>query len=221
MKLEFYILACSIIALALMRVHSFVNERYSGVDYYKTLAQQEEYRRKQADVHLAKIENQHLRFQQEVVAAMPELMQQDSYSARNIASVISDQSVDLKIDSTKKQVEQAKEYFMAGNYLSAMEILKPLEVSAAGSTYGPEIHFLLMESYHKSGDYKKASEYIERMLQFYPESDLSGYAILRLGDYFKLENDKEMAEYCYHYALENFYFNQEVAQEAERRLGAL
>jgi len=209
------------IALMLMRVHSHVNEKYSGVDYYQKKAVVAEYKAKQADIHLALVEHENLVFQQQVAKHMPSLMQQDSYAARNIASVISDNNLNMEKDDNDEKMEGAKEFFTQVNFQSAVEILKSLDTQKEAFLYGPEVTYLLMESYHQLEKHKEATDKIQDMLELYPESHLAGYALIRLGDYYAIENRKSDAKYCYEYAVENFSFDEQVVLDAKMRLGAL
>jgi len=198
-----------------------VNEKYSGVDYYQQKATVAEYKKKQADLHLALIEHDQFLFKQQVVKYIPQMMHEDSYAARNIASVLSNQQTKLEKDESLQDLDEAKAYFLEGNYLSAIPLLVELAKHADALIYGPEITYLLMESYHQTQDYIKASEQIEIMLRLYPESHLAGYALIRLGDYYAMENKKEDAQYTYEFTIENFSFDAQIVLDAKKRLGAL
>lgn len=220
MKVELYAIACALVAICLFKVESYFNERYSGVHYYEEKAKEISYQLEQDKISLAKLEQKQLMYQQNLAGYLPELQKENSYVARNIASTISKDSLELKKDFTQ-DFEKAKKYFVEGNFQSAVDILKIIEPEVNGLVIAPEVDYLLMESYHQLKNKKKVFEYIENMLHLYPEAHLSGYALIRLGDYYIDEGENRKAADCFQLAVENFSFDEQIVLTARAKLGNL
>lgn len=221
MKLEYYLIACAIIAVSLLRVHSYVNERYSGVQFYQQQAEALAYQKEQLALRQAKQDYQNKLFQQHIAAYLPTLQKENAYVARNIASVISDKKIDFPVDKFTPSFDKAKDFFSEGNFASAVSLLENLRQQYPSNPKAVEVCYLLMESYYQLKQEADAVDMIENILQLYPESNLAAYALIRLGDYYLAEDDKDKAEYCYHYAMENFSYDKKVVELAAKKIGSL
>lgn len=56
-----------------------------------------------------------------------------------------------------------------------------------------ETHYFLVESYFQLNDYKKSIEMTEKMMQLFPEHELTGFALLRMGQVSQMQSRQDEA----------------------------
>jgi TolA-binding protein len=221
MRLELYFASAAIIGIMLFRVHSYFNEKYSGTRYYETklVILQEEIDRH--DLEKAIAEKEKFDYQQSLAMQVPDLIKKNPYMGRNIASVVSDHQETLKFDTTAEQLTAAKEAFNNGQFKVVVEKLEPIYKKQPEHPLAPEATFLLMEAQHFLGKREEANIIIENMLRLYPESFLTGYALLRLAEYFLQEGDEDRAKYLYEFVREKFSYDPQIVKIASESLQRL
>ncbi len=222
MKLELYFVAAGIIGLMLFRVHSHFNEKYSGEHFFqqKISVLQESLDRAELENTLA--QKQQFDYQQSIAMQMPDAIKKNPYTARNIASVISKEEGGFTFDTTNEKLDAAKKYFSEGKFELVVDGLESIYQKKADHPLAPEATFLLMEAKHYLGKREEVSHIIQNMLQLYPESYLTGYALLRLCEYFLQEGDEDKAKYLYRFIAEKFNYDPQIvlsATEGLKRVG--
>jgi TolA-binding protein len=88
------------------------------------------------------------------------------------------------------------------------------------SIHGPEARFLLVEGYFQSNDYEACIEVVEQMIRLYPESELTGFSLLRLAKIYERRDRIEDAAEIYRSISQNFT-QAELKRQAELSLRAV
>lgn len=143
-----------------------------------------------------------------------------TYQMRTIASVVNSSSKALKIERASSLLERAKEEFRAQNFRDSNARLESLLKSFPDSIHGPEARFLLVEGYYQSNDYEACIEVVEQMIRLYPESELTGFSLLRLAKIYERRDRIEDAAEIYRSISQNFT-QIELRRQAEMSLKAV
>ncbi len=143
-----------------------------------------------------------------------------TYGIRNIASVLNSTSSSLQIERASSLLEKAKADFRARNFEESNLRLGKLIKLYPDSLHGPEARFLLVEGYFQAHDYEACIEVVEEMIRLYPESELTGFALLRLGRIYEGRDRIEDAAEIYRSVVSHFSQN-ELKQQAQASLKAV
>lgn len=114
-------------------------------------------------------------------------------------------------------LDKLKSSFLSGDYKSAISEGEKL-LAKADSPFGiDELYYILGLSYLKDGNYFRASDIFEIILNEYKRSDFKEKARLSLGDVYFLRGNFEKAKACYE-ELVNSNLNNELKPEVYLRL---
>lgn len=127
-----------------------------------------------------------------------------TYEIRTIASVLNSTDSSLQIERASSLLEKAKEEFRAKNFEKSNLRLSRLLKLYPDTLHGPEARFLLVEGYFQSNDYEACIEVVEEMIRLYPESELTGFALLRLGRIYEVRDRIEDAAEIYRSVVSHF-----------------
>ena len=103
--------------------------------------------------------------------------------------------------------------------MSAIDGLRGLIRDHAYSAYINEAMFLIVESHFRLREYDAVTEWVNRMLEVYPESELTGYALIRLGKGYENRDRHDDAIEIYQTVLKVFP-SRDLASLARRSLRA-
>lgn len=171
------------------------------------------------EIDLQQMEN----FRQEVAAALPPALKGitelgKDYPLRNLASVtMKSQSEKLKSLAASNLFETGKVLFRKGQYERSNRMMEKLIAEYSFSTQIVEAHFLLAEGKYKLGELEAATATIDKMLELFPESELTGFALIRLGEIYEQRERYDDAVQIYRTVLRSFPYRT-VASQAERSL---
>lgn len=144
-----------------------------------------------------------------------------SYQLRVLASVVTQPDTDkLGLERAASAFERAKREFRAENFEKAKAQFKTLIETYPDSVYIPEAHFLLAESQYQAGDYENCIDTVESMVSLFPESDLTGFALLRLGKIYEVQDRIEDAAEIYK-TVKNSYQDSQLKGQANVSLKAV
>ena len=143
-----------------------------------------------------------------------------TYEIRNIASVLNSTNASLQIERASSMLEKAKDEFRAKNFEESNLRLSKLLRLYPDSLHGPEARFLLVEGYFQAHDFEACIEVVEEMIRLYPESELTGFALLRLGRIYEGRDRIEDAAEIYRSVVAHFSQN-EVKSQARVALKAV
>ncbi len=127
-----------------------------------------------------------------------------TYEIRSIASVLNSTNSSLQIERASSLLEKAKEDFRSKNFEESNLRLGKLLKLYPDTLHGPEARFLLVEGYFQSRDFEACIEVVEEMIRLYPESELTGFALLRLGRIYEGRDRIEDAAEIYRSVVSHF-----------------
>ena len=139
-------------------------------------------------------------FQQTVATDFPHALndkEKRTLAAVNLSTILREPSSVPKFDSSRAQFESIKEFFKKKEYKETIEKSKKLLDQFPTSFHVIETYFLLAESFFLVKEYKKCIEIIDLMVEVYPENDLTGFILLRMGQISELNNHPTEAKEIY------------------------
>lgn len=155
-------------------------------------------------------------FQQTVAQVLPENKKlQAKYEAKNFASSIRTPASDEGIDLSAVLFEKGKKFFQAQNYEKAIRQFNEMFEKYPLSAHSVEARFFVAESYFLKKDYKSCLAEIDTMVSQYPDNDLTGFILLRMGQISEANNQVEEASEVYNAVLKNFK-NEKLKQQAKK-----
>lgn len=128
-----------------------------------------------------------------------------AYQMRNLASIIKEPIGDkLQLERASSLLAKAKKSFAEKDYNESNKILHRLIEDYPESIHSVEAYFLLIEGQYQTQDFENCISSIDDMLTLYPENDLTGFAMLRLGKIFESQDRVEDAVEIYKALLKDF-----------------
>jgi len=121
-----------------------------------------------------------------------------------LASVAQPKTDLLDIERASGIFENAKTAFREKDFEESSSLFSRLVEHYPSSAHLPEAQFLLAESQYQLKEYGLSAAAIEKMVDVYPENELTGFALLRLGKIFEAQNRIEDAGDIYRAVIANF-----------------
>ena len=217
MNLQVFLLWMLILVSGISHVYSAFRHHFSGVDHYKTQVAALRERVEREEVRQRLAEYQLRDFQQSVAQIIPENYK-TKYQLRNLASiVIAPQDSQMPLEKAGSQFESGKKLFRGGDFEESNDVFRTLIRNFPNSVYAVESYFLLAEGQFQLGEFEDCLETIESMMTLYPESELTGFVLLRMGDIFLRRDRIEDAEQVFRSIQKNFD-NAELRRQSDVRL---
>lgn len=160
-----------------------------------------------------------------IAQALPEALKgrpkdSSTYQLRNVASVVNSTSTRLKIERASSLLEKSKEEFRLKKFDESNAGLQKLLKLYPDSLHGPEARFLLVEGFYQSKDFEACIEVVEDMIRLYPESELTGFALLRLARIYEGRDRIEDAAEIYR-SIASHFSQPELKKQAQVGLKAV
>ncbi len=199
----------------------FFRQAFSGVDFLKSRVAELEKEVGREKLRVEIVHHHLSDYQQEVAALLPEAIRQTTdkeatYHLRTLASVIATpQSDRLQIERAAGLFEKGKSQFRLGRYEDSNRMFSGIIKNSPESVYVAEAHFLLSEGQYQMKDFEACVATIEAMITLFPESELTGFALLRLGKIYEFRDRFEDAVEIYRAILSAY---QEPALVTQARL---
>ncbi len=158
---------------------------------------------------------------QQVAVALPGDLTPKQYSARNIASV-SRSFYDKPLDqfTSEKLFRDGKELFRKKQFKKSNQMFGDLIKQNKYSVHLPEAYFLLVEGLFQIEDYEACLERLNVMINQFPDHELTGYAMLRMGQIYEKRERLDDAKSIYTSVAESFK-NKQLKKQAQQLLSAL
>lgn len=203
--------------------HGYVRAHFnSGNGLQKQIAILEE-RKQQAEFRQQLAQAELNDFKAQVATLMPSAIKDNSgeagYPLRQLASVVS-KGEPIQFERASSLFEKAKVQFREKNFEDSNVLFGQVIERFPESIHVIESHFLLAEGYYQLREDEKAVDTIETMIQLFPESELTGFALMRLGKIFEKQDRLEDAAEIYRAVLGNFNQN-EIRAQADTALKAV
>lgn len=128
-----------------------------------------------------------------------------AYQMRNLASIVKEPiGENLEIERASSLLVKAKKSFADKNYTDSNQTFRRLIDDYPESVHAVEAYFLLIEGEYQTQDFENCITSIDEMLTLYPENELTGFAMLRLGKIFESQDRIEDAIEIYKAMLKDF-----------------
>lgn len=198
-----------------LALHGYVRAHFnSGNGLEKHIALLEE-KKHQAEFRQQLAQAELNDFKAQVATLLPSAINEkkgvEAYPLRQLASVVS-KGEPIQFERASSLFEKAKSQFREKNYEDANVLFNEVIERFPESIYVIEAHFLLAEGYYQLREDEKAVDTIETMIALFPESELTGFALMRLGKIFEKQDRLEDAADVYRAVLFNFNQNEIQAQ---------
>lgn len=206
-----------------LTLHGYVREQFSPAGGLEKRIASLEREKAQADLRSKLALDQLNDFRSQVAVVLPGVIEakgaRDTYPLRQLASVVS-KGEPLVVERASSAFEKAKAQFREKNFEDAAALLIDLIARYPESTHIIDAYFLLAESEYQTGEEEKAVDTIETMIALFPESDLTGFSLLRLGKIYERQDRLEDAADIYRSVLTNFS-QPEIVSQASGALKAV
>lgn len=226
MKKGVFLAYCLILGGLFTHVHLYARYKFSGIEQARARidelqrdVERERFRAELASHELAD-------YRGHVATLLPGALRDSKdnetrYRLRDLASVVQAQDGDrLALERATGVFEKAKERFRSGAFEESAELFVRLIENFPESRHVPEAHFLLAESRFQAKEYDLCLATIESMMALFPESELTGFALLRLGKIYEYQDRLEDAVEVYRAVLSS-YRDQPLLTQARLSLKAV
>lgn len=206
-----------------LQAYWVMRERYNEVPELTWKLQVAQEKLEQEKFRLSLQDEQIRAFKMDVAAALPSPLKSlaekpKTYQLRNVASVTKqgrNEPVTALVADTL--FSTGKLLFREGQYDRSNRLFKKLIDKYGYSVQAVEAHFLLAEGQYQMGDMEAATSTINAMIELFPESELTGFAMIRLGQIFEGRDRYEDAVQIYRTVLRSYPYRS-VASQAELKL---
>ncbi len=147
-------------------------------------------------------------FRQYVATLLPnavETKDAKSYTTRSLASVVQKgKNESLLTQRARLVFEKGKDQFRQKNYLESNKTFTKLLRDHPYSAHVPEAMFLLVEGYFQLQEYDQVISAVNKMVDLYPELEVTGYALLRAGKVYETQERHDEAMSIYQTVIRSF-----------------
>ena len=223
MRNSWFLVFILILFSGFLSFHGYLREQFApSKNLRKQIAVLEEEKHR-AELRSQLAYDQLAEFKSQVAVILPkadlQTPNESNYPLRQLASVVAAGNP-LVIERASSAFEKAKSEFRDKHFEDTSALLQDLIERHPESTHVIEAHFLLAESQYQMGENEKAVGTIETMISLFPESELTGFSLLRLGKIFEKEERLEDAADIYRSVLNNFQ-QTEITTQARAALKAV
>ncbi|HEY1079205.1 MAG TPA: outer membrane protein assembly factor BamD [Bdellovibrio sp.] len=155
-------------------------------------------------------------FQQTVAQVLPDDKKlQAKYELKNLSAVVRAPASADAIELSGASYEKAKRYFNDRDYDKAIREFYKLLDRYPLSQHSVEARFFIAESYFLKKDFRSSLGEIDNMITLYPQHDLTGFILLRMGQISEVNNQSEEASEIYKTVLTKFK-NPDLKSQAQK-----
>ncbi len=166
-------------------------------------------------------------FKQDVALLIPDQIKNEKnemqkQKLRDLASVIPhEKSVEIELSlSPEKLLEEGKVLIKKREYKNGVTILKKLINTFPDSYHVVEAHYLIIEGFFNQENNVQVIDWVEKMIELFPENRLTGYALLKVGGLYEIDGRKEDAIKIYKIIV-SVYKDPNLIQKAQNAVGQL
>jgi TolA-binding protein len=227
MKKTVFVVYSLILFSCFLESYFYFRFHFSGVDQLQVKVTQLEAGVEQERLRTLLAQSELLEYQEQIATLMPDVLKKtgmpskENYELRSLASVVEKNSGSgLQIEKSSSLLEAGKKEFREKQFDDSADTFRKLLRQYPDSTHAIEANFLLTESLFQMKDFEACIEVIDGMMDLYPDSDLTGFAILRLGKIYENQDRIEDAIEMYKAVLKN-YTDKSLVQQAQANLKAV
>jgi TolA-binding protein len=222
MNLQGFVAFGLTLTFGFFQLFTILQDHYSGFDEVRSeLARLKEvHENDQLKLALAKHEQE--KFHQHLATLLPDKIHdiRTPYAVRQIASLVQVQEP-LQFDTSERIFERGKNAFSEKKYEMAKREFSDLIEKFPSSPHLIEAYFLLAESAYLIGNSGDCLEAIDVMLTLFPESELTGFALLRMGRMMEERHLAKDAEQIYRTVVQNYSYHHGLTRQAKILLSEL
>lgn len=223
MKNSWFLSFILVLVTGYVALNGWLHEKMSPVTRLQKQLALNEQERKISEFRQQLASHQLADYQQHVATLMPQALEgkgvEEGYPLRQLASVITS-SDSIQIERASSLFEKAKKSFREKLFEDSNTMLVELISKYPDSVHVVEAHFLLAEGQYQLGELEASVDSIEKMISLFPDSELTGFALLRLGRVFEKQDRLEDAADVYRAVISNFK-QDEIARQAQVSLRAV
>ncbi|KHD87332.1 MAG: hypothetical protein OM95_15045 [Bdellovibrio sp. ArHS] len=155
-------------------------------------------------------------FQQTVAQILPDDKKlQAKYELKNLSSIVRSPASEDSLDLSGVLFEKGKKNFNSRDYDKAIGEFNELLEKYPLSQHVVESHFFIAESYFLKKDYRNSLAQIDSMVTLFPQHELTGFILLRMGQISEFNNQTEEASEIYKTVFKNFK-NDDLKKQARK-----
>lgn len=217
MKSQLFATFILILLIFQLKAYYAFREHFSGKAELQVKAKNLE-----ASLEKQKIKNEMLAFQirdfkQYVASQVPEVIREDkSLGSRNVASFV-EKPNEVEVDFSRGILEKGRTLFREQQFDKAIEEFQIIEERYSTSPAMIDALFLLTESFYQAKRYEDCVATAEKMLSLFPENELTGFSLIRLGQVLQEMDRVDDAAQVYRTVLE-VHKNPNLRKQAQKLL---
>lgn len=207
---------CLSLTVAMVTVYALFVGHFNGSQAYEVRLSQLEHQVEKERFNNALLSYQIKDFQQTVAQVLPDNKKlQAHYEMKNLAAVVRAPASDEAVDLSGVMFAKGKRYFNTSDYDKAIREFSQLINKYPLSAHSVESRFLIAESYFLKKDYRGSLAEIDEMVTQFPQHDLTGFILLRMGQISEMNNQTDEAAEIYKTVAKNFK-NEELRKQARK-----
>lgn len=218
-----FVTFCLVLVIGLLQTYGFMKDYLSPTKYLETQWARAERKNEVEKLKIALLENQIDDLKTEIAAAIPEATKSGVLSGdssnlqlRGLASIARTKVGALELSGVLDQ--KAKALFREKKYVEANSVFKELIEKYPSSPRVVEAYFFQAEGFFLTGQYQQSLDVIDHMIQHFPDSELTGFIMLRMGQILASRNRADEAKEVYKVILQVHGNNPDIKDQAEKLL---
>lgn len=218
-----FLIFCLVLTVGLMQSYSLFKEHFSPHKQDLHRIAQLEKEVQERELRIAQLETQIVDFQQEVAVRLPALKKlkktPQTFQLRNLASVTQRPLEAFEMSSALS--EKARAEFRRKEFKKSAASFSALTRKFPTSPLVVQAYFFWAESLYLSGQHQDCLDVVEQMMVQYPDHELTGFILLRMGQILQARNRGEEAAEVFKTVAQNFGANQELKVQAHKLVQSL
>lgn len=213
---SFFIIFCLSLTVAFMALYAVFAGYFDGRQQYELRLSKLQKQVEKEKFNSTLLSHQLKDFQQSVAQVLPNSKTlQAKYELRNLASTVRRPASEDSLDLSSVLYEKGKKFFNNQNYDQAIKEFYGLIEKYPLSAHSVEARFFIAESYFLKKDFQASLGEIDTMVTHYPQHDLTGFILLRMGQISEYNNQTSEASEIYKMVLQNFK-NEDLKNQAKK-----
>ncbi len=214
-----YLFFLLLILVGNLEIYRHFQYYFSGADQLKTQVTVLKDKLRHQELNTFLVRYQFDEFKQDVAVNLPLLSEkfkssEEGYTARNIASLVTVPTEFQKIETSASLFEKGKKLFRDKEFEKSNKVFRHILQKYPESIHSIEAQFFLVEGLFQNNEYEECLATIETMMTHFPENELTGFSLLRLGKVFEIQERFEDAVEVYKTVIHNYQNNELKAQAA-------
>lgn len=208
-----------ILIMGLLQSYNLFKEYFSPLRDYQSQVSRLNHKVEQEKLKTALLQDQFKDFQFQVAEVLPDNRNGKdlhSYQMRGIASIAKPGLESLDLSGSLR--EKMKAEFRSKDYKKSSQKAQEMIAKYPTSPFVVEAYFFLAESYFLNAQYQECLDVIDQMVQLFPDQELTGYIMLRMGQILQARNRSEEAAEVFQVIMKSFSQNMELKAQAEKLL---